>query len=201
MKAERHLVVFARLPRLGIVKRRLAAGIGPLAATSFYRRTLNDLLRRLGRDRRWRCHLAVTPDRAVHEAPFWPDAFCVRPQGKGDLGARMDRAMAGLPPGPAVLVGADIPDIRAHHIWRAFQALRGADAVFGPAADGGYWLVGLKRSPRSPDVFSDIPWSADDTLARTLDKCAGAGLRVALVDALADVDDAAAYKRYVQACR
>ncbi|MCO6418186.1 hypothetical protein JYK14_18745, partial [Siccirubricoccus sp. KC 17139] len=58
------LILFARAPRLGRVKRRLAAGIGPLAALRFHRAQLATLIRRLGRDRRWRTELALTPDRA-----------------------------------------------------------------------------------------------------------------------------------------
>jgi len=189
----RHLVVFARAPALGRVKSRLAAGIGASAALAFYRRTLATLLRRVGKDARWHTVLAVTPDRATGKR-LWPMPLPRRPQGGGDLGARMGRVFRTLPPGPVVIVGADIPEITAAHIQRAFRALGQADAVFGPARDGGYWLVGLRRGPALPGIFDDVRWSTKHALADTLANLNGR--RVALVDTLDDIDDATAYRRW-----
>jgi rSAM/selenodomain-associated transferase 1 len=189
----RHLVVFARAPALGRVKSRLAKGIGAAAALAFYRRTLARLLRRVGRDRRWRTVLAMTPDSA-RSARLWPMRVALRPQGFGDLGARMGRVFRTWEKGPVIIIGADIPDITAAHIQRAFRALGDADAVFGPARDGGYWLVGLRRGPKPPDIFRDVRWSTKHALADTLANLAGR--RVALIDRLDDIDDAAAYQRW-----
>ena len=80
-------------------------------------------------------------------------ACAIGPQGAGDLGVRMRRALAACPPGPAVLVGADIPALGAAHIAEAFRLLGRHDLVFGPAEDGGFWLVGARRSPRLPPLF------------------------------------------------
>ena len=193
MSLTRHLVVFVKTPRLGAVKTRLAADIGVVAATAFYRRTMGRVLRRLGCDRRWRCWLAVTPDRDARAA-LWPAGWRCIAQGGGDLGARMARPMRRLPPGPVVIVGTDIPDISAHHIARAFQALGSQDAVFGTARDGGYWLVGLRRRPRVPEVFSGVRWSTRFALADTLANLGG--YRVALIDTLEDIDDGADLKRW-----
>jgi hypothetical protein len=176
------LVLFARAPRLGAVKRRLAREVGDAAALRFHRAMLASLARRLGRDRRWRTVLAATPDRARFPTPL-PRV----PQGRGDLGERMARALAR--DRRAVLVGSDIPGVRAADIAAAFRALDGrADAVFGPAEDGGYWLVGLGPR-RPPDPFRDVRWSGPHALADTLANCRGR--RVALVRRLRDVDDAA----------
>jgi uncharacterized protein len=176
------LVLFARAPRLGAVKRRLAREVGDVAALRFHRAMLASLARRLGRDRRWRTVLAVTPDRACFPTPLPRVA-----QGRGDLGERMARALAR--DRRAVLVGSDIPGIRAADIAAAFRALDGrADAVFGPAEDGGYWLVGL--GPRRPaEPFRGVRWSGPHALADTAANCRGR--RVALVRRLRDVDDAA----------
>ncbi len=191
----KHLVIFARAPRLGLVKRRLARDIGAVAATAFYRRTLWGVARRLAGDGRWRCWLAVTPDRDAGASALWP-AGCARvAQGPGDLGARMARSMGTLPPGPVVIVGSDIPGIRPRHIADAFGTLGRHDAVFGPAADGGYWLVGLRRRPRLPDIFQRVNWSGPDALADTvanLDR----GASAAFLEVLADVDDGAAFGRW-----
>jgi uncharacterized protein len=197
MRPERHLVVFLRAPRLGRVKSRLAAGIGAVAALGFYRRTSARLLRVLTRDRRWRVHLALTPDSAAHGKRPWRVGGLRRGQGGGDLGRRMARVFATLPPGPAVIIGADIPAIAPEHVVAAFRALGRSDAVFGPALDGGYWLVGLRRRPRLPRVlFERVRWSSEHALADTL-----AGLprtlSVAMLERLEDIDDAAAYRRWL----
>src|SRR5438270_10625392 len=116
----RHLVLFARGPRLGTGKRRLARDIGAVAALRFERLMLVRLLRRLGRDRRWRLRLAVTPDRRRLRGVKLPSGVTLIGQGSGDLGARMRRALAACPPGPVVLVGSDIPEMTEAHIADAF---------------------------------------------------------------------------------
>ena len=176
------LIVFARAPRLGKVKRRLAAEIGDIAALRFYRRSLQRLLGRVARDRRWRTVLAITPDNG--RIAGWPS----RPQGRGDLGARMARALMQAR-GPAVLVGSDIPALGAAQIAAAFRRLAGVDAVFGPATDGGYYLVGTRRGGLARWMLRSVRWSSTHALA---DTCANLrGRRVALVDTLTDVDTAA----------
>lgn len=189
-----HLVVFVKAPRLGQVKSRLAAGIGALAALRFYRWTTARVLRRLGQDPRWRTLIAVTPSRALRE-PFWDSRVSRLDQGPGDLGHRMARVFRTLPPGPVVIVGSDIPELAPSHVAAAFRALGSRDAVFGPAADGGYWLVGLRRSPRLPTgLFAGVRWSSPHALADTWASLPR-GFTVALLETLEDVDDAEAYRR------
>jgi len=183
------LVIMAKEPKAGAVKSRLARGIGDIAAAQFYRTALRHTLIRLGTDPRWRTYLAVTPDTAM-AASFWPSWPRVKlvPQGEGDLGVRMQLLFDCLPPGPVVLIGSDIPAVSRAHIVSAFRRLGDADAVFGPAQDGGYWLVGLKRSPNRLKPFANVPWSTDRALAAT---CANLkGRRIALVGTLGDVDTA-----------
>lgn len=180
------VIIFARAPRLGQVKRRLAQGIGAPAALRFYRGELARLCRCLGRDRRWRTVLAVTPDRAAHRGARWPGPRLPRlPQGRGDIGARMARALA-RHRRRAVLVGCDIPGLAPADIAAAFRALgRGAQAVFGPAEDGGFWLVGLGPR-RPPRPFAAVRWSGPHALSDTLANCRGRP--VALLRRLRDVD-------------
>jgi len=193
MRPARHLVVFLRVPRLGRVKSRLAAGIGPVAALQFHRTNSARLLRRLVRDRRWRLALWVTPD---HMRVRWPVAAPRRGQGSGDLGQRMARVFIDLPPGPAVIIGADIPAITPDHIAAAFRALGHSEAVFGPATDGGYWLVGLRRRPRVPHgLFAAVRWSSADALADTL-KGLPRGMSVVRLETLSDIDDADDYRHW-----
>lgn len=181
------LVVFVKEPTAGRVKTRLGRGIGTARATAFYRHTTATVLARLGSDPRWRTILAVAPDSAL-ASRAWPSSIERVGQGSGDLGARLDRVMRGLPPGPVVIIGTDIPEIRPAHIAAAMKQLGGADAVFGPAPDGGYWLVGLKRRPRVLRIFRSVRWSSrhalDDTRANL------SGKSVAMLDTLRDVDEA-----------
>jgi uncharacterized protein len=199
----KHLVIFARAPQLGRVKRRLAAGIGPMAATRFYRATLAAEIRRLANDHRWTPWLFVTPDDALGH-PLWRSAG-PRPrlcqQGWGDLGQRMTLPFQVLPAGPVVLVGSDIPALRAGHVAHAFRLLGRNDFVFGPARDGGFWLVGARRLKAMPRaLFTGVRWSTAQALADTL---AGlpSGYSTGLADTLDDVDDARDLRRWMQAAQ
>lgn len=162
------LVIFAKEPRLGRVKTRLGRDIGHVRAWQFYRQMLFALARRLGHDRRWQTLIACAPDTALSHAGVWPRGVARIKQGPGDLGERMQRAFDELPPGPVVIVGADIPDITPADIADAFRALGHQEAVFGPAGDGGYWLVGLKRRPQIRKIFTGVRWSGPHALADTL---------------------------------
>lgn len=186
-----HLVIFARHPRLGAGKRRLAAEVGELEALRFQRAALQGLVRRLGRDPRWRTWIAITPDRARLRS----SGLTHLPQGEGHLGERLARAMRALPSGPVVIVGSDAPQVLASDIGQAFAMLRRADAVFGPATDGGYWLAGLSRRLRRGAVFEGVRWSTPHALRDTLANLRGR--RVGLLSELEDVDDAQALRRVI----
>lgn len=194
-KYTRRLVIFAKTPQLGRVKKRLAAGIGFSRATNFYRRTVDQTIRNLAKDPRWKTFLALTPDTHLDRNYRWP--MCPRgldkiPQGSGDLGQRMGRIMAELPPGPVVIIGTDLPHIFPDAVARAFAALGHNDAVFGPADDGGYWLVGLKRRPNIPDIFNNVRWSSEHALADTLANFRPSH-QIAQLETRRDIDDADAY--------
>ncbi len=176
-----------KAPVAGRVKTRLGRDIGMTSAAWWFRHQMARTIRNL-RDPRWETVLAVSPDRARLVAPSMPGPKAVQiGQGRGDLGARMARLFRGLPPGPVVIVGADIPGVRRRHVARAFAALGRHEAVFGPALDGGYWLVGLQRlRPPPPGLFEGVRWSSPDALADSIATLPG--WRVAKVDVLRDVD-------------
>ena len=190
---KRHLVVMVKAPRIGQVKTRLGREIGYLKAWGAYRRMLGDILRLLARDERWITSLAVTPDAAHTKRRLWPLQTQRLAQGSGDLGKRMGRVMDVMPPGPVVIIGADIPGIQPHHIWSAFTALGKNDAVFGPAEDGGYWLVGLRRRPIIKNIFKSIRWSTAYALADTRRNLPDRW-QVVLLGVLMDVDDSRTFK-------
>jgi rSAM/selenodomain-associated transferase 1 len=189
----RTLVIMVKAPVMGRAKTRLAREIGPVEALRFYRASTAALLRRLAFDPRWRTVLAVDPPLACR-APHWPPMIPRRPQARGDLGARMLDQFQRSPHGPALLIGSDIPGIRVSHIATAFDALRRADAVFGPAEDGGYWLVGLPAGFRPAGLFDAVRWSSEHALADTRANLAGRA--VAHVATLFDVDDAQGWRRW-----
>jgi rSAM/selenodomain-associated transferase 1 len=190
----RHLIVFARSPALGRGKRRLARDIGDLAALRFERLMLARLLRRLRRDRRWHLRLAVAPDPALQRKRLWPRGIPIIGQGGGDLGERMRHALATCPPGPAVLIGTDIPALGPHHIAAAFRLLGQHDLVFGPARDGGFWLVGARRSLCLPPLFSAVRWSGPHALEDVLANLPR-HVSVGFAARLDDVDDGASFRR------
>ena len=183
------LIIFAKEPRPGRVKTRLGRDVGPTVAAWWYRHQTRRLLRRVGRDPRWETVLALSPDPAVHRAHLWPEGIRRVAQGPGDLGARMARALRAVPDGPVAVIGSDIPGVRPAHIAGAFALLGANDAVIGPATDGGYWLIGLRRgSLPAPRLFQRVRWSGPHALEDTVASLGG--LSVGYAATLADVDRA-----------
>jgi hypothetical protein len=136
----------------------------------------------------------VTPDVAMSRRRLWPGGVPVTPQGGGDLGVRMRRAVAACSPGPVVLIGSDIPAVTASHIADAFRLLGRHDLVFGPAQDGGFWLIAARRCPCLPPLFGDVRWSSRHALADALSNLPRR-ISVGFAARLEDVDDGAAYRR------
>lgn len=170
----------------GRVKTRLGRDIGMTDAAWWFRHQSRALIRRL-RDPKWELVLAVSPDVQGMNSRFWPSDLPRLPQASGDLGQRMARALRAVN-GPAILIGADIPDITRHHIARAFDAFAGAECVVGPTEDGGFWLIGLKHPRRQPPGFlEDVRWSSHRTLDDTVPSLPR---KLAFADRMADVDDA-----------
>jgi len=174
-----------REPRPGQVKTRLGRDMGMVRAAWWYRHQSRQIIRTLARDPRWRTILAVTPDREGMVSRVWPAGIDRIPQGAGDLGQRMGRILARPRKAPLAIIGSDIPGITCGHVVRAFAALGNHDAVFGPAEDGGYWLVGLK-GPFRIGMFDNVRWSSEHALADTLRNMQH--MRLAMVDSLRDVD-------------
>lgn len=186
-----HLVVMLKEPHPGRVKTRLGRDIGMVPAAWWFRHQSARLLRRLGRDPRWKLWIAVSPDAEGLASRVWPRPGPARiAQGRGNLGDRMARLFRTLPPGPVLIVGADIPGLTPDHVAQAFRALRAGDAVIGPAPDGGYWAIGLKRSRAQPArLFEGVRWSGPHARADTEKTLSG--LRLKYAATLRDVDTGA----------
>jgi rSAM/selenodomain-associated transferase 1 len=181
-------------PHPGRVKTRLGADVGQVQAAWWFRHQSGRLIRTLCADRRWETQIAVSPDHEGLTSRVWPRQIARIAQGQGDLGERMARVFRAAPrdanPGPVVIIGADIPAVTSAHIARAFKALGDHQAVFGPAFDGGYWLIGLKHTTTMPRRWlKDVRWSSEHALADSM-ACLP-GKRIAMIDILRDVDTAA----------
>ena len=191
---KRTLIVFAKFAQIGRVKTRLAKGLGHAAALAFYRRTLEATLAKT-RGGPWQTVLCVSPDAARRLVRVWPPRIRTQGQGRGDLGRRMARALAAVA-GPAAIVGGDIPELARSDIAAAFSALGAADIVVGPAADGGYWLVGVRAGRFAAHLFDRVRWSSEFALADTLANAPRA--RVAKLRTLADIDTAADWRAWMR---
>lgn len=180
------VVVFGREPLPGRVKSRLAATIGGERAAAAYA-VLLDAALQAARATGFETALSLA------EAPSaaWARgvaAACELQRG-ADLGARMAAAFAAHFRDGAervVVVGSDCPGLRPQHMTTAAERLAEAPVVFGPSADGGYWLV-AQRAP-GLDLFSEIPWSAPTTLAATRHRLQALGVEWSELETLADID-------------
>jgi uncharacterized protein len=186
-----HIIVMSKAPVAGFAKTRLIPALGPEGAARlaacFLRETLLQALAADLGD----VQLCGAPD-AHHPAFAAPTLGLTigrSAQGEGHLGERMARALAQpLALGQhVVLVGTDAPALNAAYLRLASQALAQADAVFGPAADGGYALVGLRRP--LPQLFDGIPWSTDQVMALTRERLTACGASWHELPVLYDVDE------------
>jgi rSAM/selenodomain-associated transferase 1 len=181
------LIVLAKEPVAGRVKTRMTPPYTPEQAAALAAEALQDTFAAVLAARAARRVIVL----AGRPGPWIPPAMDVLPQrGEGldeRLAAAFDDCFAGLD-APAVLIGMDTPQVTPRLLDTAGRALRTHDAVFGPAADGGFWLLGLRRP--GPALLLGVPMSTARTGAVQLARLRGAGLRVAHLPMLADVDTA-----------
>lgn len=169
-------------------KTRLAAQFGFDGAATLARAFFADAWA-TARSLRWAEPRLVTTE---PQAPEWRSAGIrsAWPQGEGDLGARQEtalrRALAGGATG-AIAIGTDSPGLPAERLEAARAALEAADAVLGPSADGGYYLIGLRSCPEG--LFAGLPWSSGETFDRTRERLLERGLSVEILPAWFDIDE------------
>ena len=189
--AEGAIIIFAKAPVPGAVKTRMCPPLTPDEAATLQGSLVMDAVEGARSLRDFDMYVACTPGR---EHPFFQTLagrhqmqWC--DQMGDDLGRRMDHALTHvLARGYryAVLVGTDTPALTRRHYVRAQEALQSHDVVFGPAEDGGYYLVGLTRP--IPALFDDIPWSTEHVLAQSRAQAETLGLTVGLLDCERDLD-------------
>lgn len=174
-------MIFARWPQPGMVKTRLARAYGEQGAARIYRRLLDHTLAAV-RDSGLPVELRVTGASCERfEEEFGP-GISVHDQGPGDLGERLARVEP-----PALVIGSDLPALSASLLREAAALLASHEAVIGPARDGGYWLIGLRKP--SPWLFTGMPWSTPAVHSETLARMEARGVTPGLLPELADIDE------------
>ncbi len=188
------LLVFAKPPRIGLSKTRLAKGMGPTAARRIASFTLSRTLR-AAQASGCRVIVYVSPDIQACDARGFFKGFDLEPQGSGDLTRRLGRGLREAPAGPVMFIGADTPDISPARLKQAVSALRRNDAVFGPARDGGFWLFGLHKRPQTKAPFDGVRWSGPHAMEDVWSRLPPRS-RIGLLDQLIDIDEIADWKQW-----
>ena len=202
------LVIFAKAPIPGQVKTRLCPPLTPDEAATLHGSFVLDILERT---KAAVAKLKLPIDRYLACAPSVTHVFFkILEERQGvklidqvgdDLGARMNRTFKTLfAQGyrQVFLMGTDVPTLPLDHFKQALTSLEKHDLALGPAFDGGYYLIGLKRP--APELFADIPWSTDQVLRLTQEKATGIGLKVSLIQPWRDVDTLADLEALIDAC-
>lgn len=193
------LIVFVKNSVLGKVKTRLAKDIGSKGAFEVYKTLVSKTEQATSQ---------VTTDKHIYfsdtiEETGWHHDFKTIQQGN-DLGERMKNAFKdGFEKGyqNIVLIGSDLPDISEELINKSFEVLKTSDTVFGPAEDGGYYLVGMKQL--HIDLFDNMPWSSSRVFEETLNVLESQSISVGLLETLNDIDtledlkNSSIYKTYL----
>jgi rSAM/selenodomain-associated transferase 1 len=198
------LLVFARLPELGQVKTRLAADLGDERALAIYEAMLLDLIANIGNSTpETEIEFLWPPTRAANGAAL-RRAFAhhsVAMQTGTNLGDRLSMALSERfffhRTQKIVTIGVDDPALSRELIDAAFALLESCEYVLGPAADGGYYLIGCRAPSFDPVVFQDIDWGTSTVLAATLERIATIGGTVALLPERYDLDVVGDLKRYL----
>ena len=185
------LIIFARFPLPGKVKTRLARDIGDELAAEFYRLCAEHVFRESAKlSGRVQRYLFYDDAHDSKEIQHWAGTqFNFVAQVGRDIGRRLEHVFSTVfehGSQKAIVLATDVPGLSADIIDEAFRALDSFDVVLGPCPDGGYYLLGMKRLYK--ELFTDIPWSTNEVLNKTLNVMRKLGLTVRLLPALADID-------------
>jgi len=197
LTSKERLIIFTRYPETGITKTRLIPLLGAKGASNLQRKMTEHILSRM-------MELIASNDLTIEIRYDGGNEQLMRrwlgakleyaSQGDGDLGKRMQCAFEDVfesGAASAVIIGTDIPDLTVKILKKAFSALKQKEMVLGPAKDGGYYLIGFKKTAFSRaigDLFSGITWGEHDVLQKTINIATGLGLNHSMLDELNDVD-------------
>jgi len=186
MRRKGYVCIFAKPPRPGMVKTRLAPEVGNECAAALARAFSRDTWSAVS-SLPWARPILATTDADCRDWDFAREAE-IWLQGDGDLGKRLERVLRrALSLAPfAIAVGIDTPGLPHSLLEQARRYLRASDAVLGPCVDGGFYLIGLKRCP--PGLLRNLPWSARDTFVQTLTRMKNRGFQTRVLPLWFDVD-------------
>jgi rSAM/selenodomain-associated transferase 1 len=185
------IAVFAREPILGKVKTRLLGALGERQALTLYQQMVARITSCIDSSQLAQLDLWVTSNPSHEYFLTLCNEMNIYIQTGSDLGAKMafaiDHTLAGDAVESVLIVGTDCPVMDAGYLRSALTALRaGNEVVIGPAEDGGYVLIGMRRA--LPELFADIPWGTDKVLTKTLARLTDLGINYQLLPTLWDVD-------------
>ena len=195
---DQHLLLFTKYPVPNFAKTRLIPSLGPQGAAEFSQQLTEHTLKTIHKfcsintNVSTRVHYAAPAGTSSASISSWitpSDRLAILPQSSGDLGARLYSAFSKSFNDGAravVVIGSDAPGLTADILSSSFEALTANDIVIGPAADGGYYLLGMRTIHTS--LFENIPWSTSDVFTTTLKAAASQSLTVAELPVLRDVD-------------
>lgn len=182
------IIIMAKVPRAGKVKTRLQTILSPAQCAGLAECFFLDTFEKLKNLQR---HLiiAFTPERSFFEKFAAPETLFVEQTGS-DLGEKMfnafDFAFRRNSDASVVMLGTDSPTVPAKYVEKAFENLKTADAVLGETADGGFYLIGLRRL--KPEIFAGVDWSSEKTFRQTKENIARANLSLKELPLFYDVD-------------
>ncbi|MBN2732440.1 MAG: TIGR04282 family arsenosugar biosynthesis glycosyltransferase [Balneolaceae bacterium] len=181
------LLIFIKNPQKGHVKTRLAATVGDERALEIYKKLLvytRQTVKPLQADKQ------VWYSQFIPRQDEWDDVMFAKKKQQGEtLGTRMQRAFKQVfnkGYQRVVIIGSDCGQLKGKHLEHAYEALETNDVVIGPAEDGGYYLLGMRKF--FPVLFKDKPWSTDDVFGQTVNDCKTYGLSYHVLEMLNDVD-------------
>lgn len=186
------LIIFTRYPEPGKTKTRLIPVLGKAGAANLHRLMAQRTIARalsLQKSRRLSVEIHHTGGSQQQMEDWLGTDLIYQNQIDGDLGARMTAAFqnsfdSGVD--KVAIIGTDCPDLKAEILAQAFDELSDRDLVLGPAKDGGYYLIGLRRS--IPELFDGINWGTSEVFASTRAIAQNLGLNIAVLPILADID-------------
>lgn len=200
-----HLIIFAKYPREGNVKTRLAATLGFKKATAIYRACADHIFREAEKTGDSTIHIFYADERDEKDIRAWTGGrFYYHAQLPGDLGGRMTAAFSEVlktkllkkDAKRVLIIGTDAPDISAEIVEDAFKKLEENDLVIGPAHDGGYYLLGMKKL--RAELFTNIAWSTDTVFKSTMEIARQQNLSVAVLPELRDIDTEADLQSWIK---
>ena len=193
--SKQHLIIFTRYPEPGTTKTRLIPVLGDVGAANLHKQMTEHTIfqvKELQRTTRVSVEVRFTGGNLEKMQNWLGNDLKYQSQGKGDLGARMERSLINAFNQKAervIIIGTDCPDLNSQILTTAFEELKVCNLVLGPALDGGYVLIGLSQFESS--IFQNMMWSTDSVFRETIRRIDLLGWRVTQLETLRDIDESA----------